>query len=181
PRGRHDQEHHVAGPRHPAGSQRPSLAGQAAGDSQAVAIARGREGMTVTRGAALFLSVALAGTLAKAAAPAGPAAGPRLTAISSRVHNKGASLVIEATSPVPYVTTRPDPLTVFVDFRNVGAEGLANSVARNAKSPIAGVVVEAADALGAPTSRVRITLSQPVAYRARSDRNTIVLDFDKPS
>ena len=30
-------------------------------------------------------------------------------------------------------------------------------------------------------SRVRITLSQPVAYRARSDRNTIVLDFDKPS
>ena len=116
--------------------------------------------MTVTRGAALFLSVALAGTLAKAAAPAGPAAGPRLTAISSRVHNKGASLVIEATSPVPYVTTRPDPLTVFVDFRNVGAEGLANSVARNAKSPIAGVVVEAADALGAPTSRVRITLSR---------------------
>ena len=96
------------------------------------------------------------------------------------MHSKGASLVIEATAPVPYVATRPDPLTVFVDFRNVGADGLANSVAASAKSPIAGVNVEAVEAMGAPASRVRIVLTQPVDYRVRSDRNAIVLDFEKP-
>src|SRR5207249_9777685 len=86
----------------------------------------------------------------------------------------------EATAPVPYVATRPDPLTVLVDFRNVGAEGLANSVSSSAKSPIAGVNVEPVEALGAPASRVRIVLTQPVEYRVRSERNTIVVDFDKP-
>ena len=86
--------------------------------------------MTVTKGVALFLFVTLAGVAAGVSGRAAGAsvAGPRLTAISSRVHGKGASLVIQATAPVPYVATRPDPLTVFVDFRNVGAEGLQNSV-----------------------------------------------------
>ena len=39
-------------------------------------------------------------------------AGVRLTTISARVNANGASLVIEATEPVAYVATRPDPLTV---------------------------------------------------------------------
>src|SRR5581483_5091593 len=137
--------------------------------------------MTLTKGVALSLFVTTAGALATVPgrAAGGSATSPRLTAISSRVHGKGASLVIEATAPVPYVATRPDPLTVLIDFRNVAAEGLANSVAMNVKSPIAGVDVEPVEALGAPTSRVRVVLSQPVEYRVRSDRNTIVVDFDK--
>ena len=32
-----------------------------------------------------------------------------------------------------------------------------------------------------PPSRVRITLSQPVAHHVRSDRNTVVIDFDEPT
>ena len=48
----------------------------------------------------------------------------RLKTISARVSAKGASLVIEATEPVAYVATRPDPLTVLLDFRNVGADGV---------------------------------------------------------
>src|SRR5207249_12217841 len=130
-------------------------------------IARGRQGMTVTKGVALFLFVTLAGVAASVSGRGAGAAvaGPRLTAISSRVHGKGASLVIQATAPVPYVATRPDPLTVFVDFRNVGADGLENSVAASARSPIAGVDVAAVEALGAPASRVRIVLTQPVEYR----------------
>ena len=138
--------------------------------------------MTVTKGVALSLFATLASVVATVPGRAAGAstAGPRLTAISSRVHNKGASLVIEATVPVPYVATRHDPLTVFVDFRNVGAEGLANSVSVNRRSPIAGVNVEPVEAMGAPASRVRIVLTQPVEYRVRSERNTIVVDFDKP-
>src|SRR5436190_17372915 len=136
--------------------------------------------MTVTKGVALFLTVTAASVLASVAGRAAGAWSPRLTAISSRVHNDRASLVIEATAPVPYVATRHDPLTVFVDFRNVAAEGLANSVATSTKSPIAGVDVEPVESMGAPASRVRIVLTQPVEYRVRSERNTIVIDFDKP-
>src|SRR5471032_3601429 len=102
--------------------------------------------MTVTKGLALFVSVTLAGVLVRASGIAdSPAATPRLTAISSRVNSKGASLVIETSVPVPYVATRPDALTVLFDFRNVGSEGVANSGAAAARSPIASVLVEPGD------------------------------------
>jgi type IV pilus assembly protein PilQ len=140
--------------------------------------------MTVTRGFALFLTIAVAGTLLQASGPGGGSAAPaapaaRLKAISARVSAKGASLVIEASEPVAYVATRPDPLTVLLDFRNVGAEGLTTAVAADDRSPIAGVTVESAESLGAPASRVRVVLAQPVVHRVRSDRNTVVIDFDK--
>jgi type IV pilus secretin PilQ/predicted competence protein len=140
----------------------------------------------VKRGLALFVTVVTAGALLRASAPvasnaASPAAAARLKTISARMHSNGSSLVIEATDPVGYVATRPDPLTITVDFRNVVSDGVANSVGANARSPIAGVSVEAVESLGAPVSRVRITLSQPVVHHVRSDRNTIVIDFDKPT
>jgi type IV pilus assembly protein PilQ len=43
------------------------------------------------------------------------------------------------------------------------------------------VTVEATQTLGASASRVRVALSQPVAHHVRSERNTVVVDFDKPS
>jgi type IV pilus assembly protein PilQ len=137
--------------------------------------------MTVNRGLALFLTVAAAGALVSAAAPPGTPSAVKLKAISARVNNKGASLVIEASEPVAYTTSRPDPLTVLLDFRNVAGNDVANSVAADVKSPIANVSVEAAESLGAPTSRVRIALSQPVAHHVRSDRNSVIVDFDRPS
>jgi type IV pilus assembly protein PilQ len=136
--------------------------------------------MTATRGLALFLTVAAAGAL-RAATPDVTEANPRLKAISARVGSKGASLTIEASEPVPYSLTRPDPVTVLVDFRNVTMADVANTVVANAKSPIANVSVEPYDALGAPASRVRIVLAQPVAHRVRSDRNAVIIDFDKPA
>jgi type IV pilus secretin PilQ/predicted competence protein len=140
--------------------------------------------MTVTRGSALFLTVALAGALLHADSRArgtnGAAANAaHLTAISARVTGKGASLVIEASEPVAYVATRPDALTVVIEFRNVAADGVANSFTPNAKSPIASVVLEPVDSDAVPAARVRITLSQPVAHHVRSDRKTVVVDFDK--
>jgi len=143
--------------------------------------------MTLNRGIALLVTVAAAGALVNASGTAGgPVTTPapatvRLKAISARVSSKGASLVIEATEPVAYVQSRPDPLTLLLDFRNVGAEGVANTVASTEKSPIAGVSIEAAESMGAPASRVRVALAQPVVHRIRSDRNTIVVDFEKPS
>jgi type IV pilus assembly protein PilQ len=146
--------------------------------------------MTPTRSLALLASVAMAGTLGIAARAAGPgerstgapgAEVTRLKTISSKISSKGASLIIEATDPVAYIATRPDPLTVVVDVRNAVADDVTNGVAPNEKSPIAAVQVEPTEGSGTRGSRVRVALMQPVAYRIRSDRNMIVVDFDKPS
>ena len=141
--------------------------------------------MTVTRAFALCATVAAAGALLQAS---DRAAGPttttptvRLKTISAKVNGKGASLLIEASEPVAYVASRPDPLTLLLDFRNVGAEGVANSVVASAKSPIASVAVEPVESQGTPVSRVRIALVQPATHRVRSDRNTVVIDFERTS
>jgi type IV pilus secretin PilQ/predicted competence protein len=138
--------------------------------------------MTPTRGLTLLVAMATASAIVNASS--GPAehaptvSGARLKTISTRIDAKGAALVIEATDPVAYVATRPDPLTVVVDLRNVIAEGVTNGVAADSKSPITSVSIEPPDATA--TSRVRVSLAQPVAHRVHSDRNTIVLQFDKP-
>jgi type IV pilus secretin PilQ/predicted competence protein len=137
--------------------------------------------MTSMRTMALLVTVATGGALVNAAGPEARAGatGVRLKTISSRVHSKGTSLVIEATDPVAYIATRLDPLTVVVDVRNVVAEGVSNVVAASAKSAIAAVDVEPGEASDTPNSRIRVALVQPVSYKVRSDRNMIVIDFDK--
>ena len=137
--------------------------------------------MTMTKGTAFFLAAVLAGGLVHATSsrPGSGASIAQLKTITSRTTGKGASLVIEATEPAAYVASSPDPLTVYVDLRNVDAEGVVNRFAAAANSPISNVAVEAVEALGAPVSRVRITLAQAVAHHVRSDRNTIVVEFEK--
>ena len=90
----------------------------------------------MTRALALFLTVAVAGALVSASGP-GPEpalAGVRLKTITSRADAKGSSLVIEATDPVSYVATQPDPLTVTLELRNVVSEGVTNSAATRSMS-----------------------------------------------
>ena len=142
--------------------------------------------MSVTKGSALVLAVVLAGGLVTASGPDSSSGAPtapvvRLKSISSRVTSKGTSLIIEATEPVPYVATRPDPLTLFIDFRNVAAEGVTSAVAADAKSPIAAVSVEPGEQDSPASSRIRVMLSEPVAHHVRANRNTVVIDFDKGS
>ena len=79
----------------------------------------------------------------------------RLKTITSRLSARGASLVIEATEPVPYVATQPDPLTLLLDLRNVASDGVANRVPVSTSALIAGVELEAADSMGSPVSRIR--------------------------
>jgi type IV pilus assembly protein PilQ len=100
----------------------------------------------------------------------------RLKAVTSRVNAQGASLVIEATEPVPYVTTRPDAFTVLLEFRNVTSEGVLKSVTRDPKGPIADVAIESLPAAG---SRVRVSLAEPMTHQVRSERNTVVVDFQR--
>src|SRR5262249_33341034 len=57
----------------------------------------------------------------------------------------------------------------------------ANRFVASEDSPIADVAIEPIEVTGVPASRVHITLAQAVPHRVRSDRNTILVDFDKPS
>ncbi|MEQ1871664.1 MAG: type IV pilus secretin PilQ [Vicinamibacterales bacterium] len=138
--------------------------------------------MTATRGIALCLTLSLAAIYGQVSRAAGGAslADARLTAITSRLTSTSASLVIEASQPVPYVSTRPDALTLVLDFRNVGADKLAALAKLDEQGPIAHVAVQATESMGAPVSRVLITLAQPVQHRVRSERNTVIVDLDRP-
>ncbi len=138
--------------------------------------------MTVTRGLALVLTAAVAGVAGgrpgtAADTPAAPSA--KLKSISERAGRTGPSLVIEASEPVPYLTTRPDPLTVLLDFRNVGAEGVTNALAVKRPGVITDVVVERVESMGVPMARVRISLGEPIAHVVRSDRNSVLVEFDR--
>jgi type IV pilus assembly protein PilQ len=134
----------------------------------------------VTRGVALSLTIALAalfGDVPHAANSTAVVPDARLTGISARTSANTAAVVIETTAPVAYVATRPDPLTLLLDFRNVAVTGAPQAPA--VKSPIERVTVEPAASMGAPVSRVRIALTEPAAHHVRSERNTVVVEFDR--
>jgi len=130
----------------------------------------------------LLLTVLAAGAFVKASAQSGgSAATARINDISLRVNSKVTSLVVEVSTSVPYETTRPDPVTVILEFRNTTAKPTVYSVARSVRKSIAAVYVEAADSVAGPVSRVRIALAQPLPHHVRSDRNRVIVDLDRPT
>ena len=129
------------------------------------------------------LVAALAVTLA-ARAPVSPSeAGadtPALRSISSRLDGAVSTVLIEASEPVAYLTSQPDPLTVLVDLRNVQAGSLAALPVTAMLAPVAAVALEGASAPdGSPVARVRVTLERAAKYRVRSARNTILVEVDR--
>ena len=139
--------------------------------------------MTLIRGLASLVCVALASVLVVAASGADATtsvAAARLKTISSKVNRNGASIVIEASEPVAYVATRPDPLTLVLDFRNATIDpSVAKDLTGNAKGPIGAISVVPGEANGVPASRITIALTQAVTHHVRSSRNHIIVDFDK--
>jgi type IV pilus assembly protein PilQ len=105
---------------------------------------------------------------------------PALRSISSRLDGALSTVLIEASEPVAYLTSQPDPLTVLVDLRNVAAGSLASQPIADVLEPVGAVKVEAANAPdGAPVSRVRVSLERAAKHRVRSQRNTILVEVDR--
>jgi type IV pilus secretin PilQ/predicted competence protein len=116
---------------------------------------------------------AVAGGLVVTAAPA-PV---RLVGVSAQASGRAAAVMIEATEPVAYAVSRPDPLTVLVDLRNVSVEDAENQVARS--GPVSGVSLEQATAIdGKALARVRVALTSPANYKVRSARNVIRVELE---
>ena len=105
---------------------------------------------------------------------------PALRSISSRLDGALSTVLIEASEPVAYLTSQPDPLTVLVDLRNVAAGSLASQPIADVLEPVGSVKVEAAHAPdGAPVARVRVSLERTAKHRVRSQRNTILVEVDR--
>jgi type IV pilus assembly protein PilQ len=115
--------------------------------------------------------LACAGTIALAAGPVESTL-VRLLGVSA----EGSAVVIEASEPVAYVVSRPDPMTVIVELRETTIADATNRVTR--RDPIAGVTLEDGTAVdGKPVARVRVALARPAESRVRSARNTIRLEL----
>jgi len=112
-------------------------------------------------------------------APATPtASAPQLKALSAKAGRRITTITIETSDPVGYLTSRPDPLTLLVDLRDV-ENAAGASAALGAKGVVAGATVEeATTADGSRVARVRIRLTQPAAHQVRSNRNLIHIDLD---
>ncbi|OFW43964.1 MAG: hypothetical protein A3J29_09955 [Acidobacteria bacterium RIFCSPLOWO2_12_FULL_67_14b] len=105
---------------------------------------------------------------------------PALKSISSRLDGSISTVLIEASEPVAYLTSQPDPLTVLVDLRNVNAAGLDASAIPSPLAPVAGVQLEDASAPdGSPVTRVRVSLDRAAKHRVRSARNVILVEVDR--
>ena len=121
---------------------------------------------------------ALAGHVAAVGAAAGTTTVPALRAVSTRDDGTVRTVVIEASEPVAYVTSQPDPLTVLVDLRNVSAEGVQAATPQRL-SPLGAVTVERSTASdGTPLARVRVHLERAAPHRVRTTRNVIVVEVD---
>ncbi len=124
--------------------------------------------------AASAIAVVVCGGLVLSAAPSERI---RLVGVSAQATGKTAAVLIESSEPVAYAVSRPDPLTVLVDMRNVNVADAANDVA--GRGPVAGVTVEQATAAdGQQLGRVRVALASPSAYTVRSARNVIRVELE---
>ena len=102
----------------------------------------------------------------------------QLVAISSRTSPGTLSILIEASQPAPYITSQPDPLTLFVDLRNVSTAGVVNRFSAG-RGPVRSVDIEDLAAPdGSAVARVRMSLATPVRHEVHSTRETIRVDFD---
>jgi type IV pilus assembly protein PilQ len=130
----------------------------------------------------LALAAGVAGPLAadheEGPVPAPPMAA-ELRAISTRLDGARSTVLIEASEPVGYVTSQPDPLTVLVDLRNVAAGQMPQGVL-GPLPPVTNVDVEEAVAGdGAPVARVRVRLAHQATYRVRAQKNVIFVEVDR--
>lgn len=107
---------------------------------------------------------------------ASPSSNVRLVGVSAQGSGKTAAVLIESTEPVAYAVSRPDPLTVLVDLRNVSVADAATEISR--QGPVASVTVEQATAIdGKDLARIRVALASPSTYKVRSSRNVIRLEL----
>ena len=122
----------------------------------------------------------MVGARAPLAAGGARADAATLRKIASRVDARAGVISIEASDPVPYVASQPDPRLFVIELRDTSTLGFTDNFKPDPRHPFAAVQVEtgvAAD--GARVARVRMMLAQPMRPRVRSSRNVIYVEADR--
>ena len=129
----------------------------------------------------LVLSVAITiGARASLAAGGARVDTATLTNIASRVDGRAGVISIEASDPVAYVASQPDPRLFVIELRDIDSLGFADHFPPDPRHPFVAVEVQAGQAAdGARVARVRIQLAQPMRPRVRSARNIIYVEADR--
>ena len=134
------------------------------------------------RGYRVWLLVAAVAAATGVRAPLG-AAGVEsavLRSVASRLDARTSVLTIEASAPVAYVASQPDPRSFVVELRDVVATGAFSDFTPDPRSPLTSVRVESSvSADGARVARVNVGLSQPGRPRVKSSRNLIIIEADR--
>ena len=100
--------------------------------------------------------------------------------IASRVDGRAGVISIEASDPVPYVASQPDPRLFVIELRDVVSLGFVDNFKPDPRHPFVAVDVETGHAVdGSSVARVRIQLAQPMRPRVRSSRNVIYVEADR--
>ncbi len=100
--------------------------------------------------------------------------------IASRVDGRAGVISIEASDPVAYIASYPDPRLFVIELRDIESLGFVDNFKPDPRHPFVAVEVEPGQAVdGARVARVRIQLAQPMRPRVRSSRNVIYVEADR--
>jgi type IV pilus assembly protein PilQ len=100
----------------------------------------------------------------------------RLVGVSATTGATNHAVFIDVSEPVAYSVSRPDPLTVLLELRNVQVEGAESDVIGSRL--VRHVEFEDGVALdGNPVGRVRLLLSRPAAPHVESERTRIRVEL----
>lgn len=103
-----------------------------------------------------------------------------LRKVASRMEARTAVLTIEASEPVPYVASQPDPRTFVVELRDVNSAGVLADIAPAAGQPFSSVRVEKTQAAdGTSVARISMGLAHAMRPRVRSSRNLIMVEAER--
>src|ERR1041385_8091305 len=70
-----------------------------------------------------------------------------LKKIASRVDDRAGVITIEASDPVPYAASQPDPRVFVIELRDVVANGFADQFTADPRNPVSAVQVESAHSI----------------------------------
>ena len=103
-----------------------------------------------------------------------------LRRVVSRVDGRTGVIAIEASDPVPYIASQPDPRLFVIELRDTSVVGFADDFKPDPRLPFAAVQVETDRAVdGESVARVRMMLAEPMRPRVRSARNVIYVEADR--
>jgi type IV pilus secretin PilQ/predicted competence protein len=100
----------------------------------------------------------------------------RLIGVSATTDARNHAVLIQASEPVAYSVSRPDPETILVELRDVQVTGATSRLGNS--TLVRQVTFEDDIALdGNQVGRIRVSLARPATHTVRSDRGTIRLDL----